>query len=400
MTKPGGSNSGSNSRSKPILSRGSHLRLRRRRWVYRRSIPPELQGRLGRVEITKTLETSDLIEAERLAAALDREVDTLFSIAARDEALDAEALIERICGQFFRQLLAEDRASRRSEQGDVDLVLSEIARDLAGDLQARRYGAIEGEARALLQAEGVEREGERLEALLHELLRTRIVALKKVLSEREGDEDFEPRSGLSVGGVLGVAQAELKESDKHSVSELAKLYIRDRTETKAWKPGRGAHDRTQQVHIFVEFLGAETRLSEVTPERCMELRTHLSEGRAPGTVDKYMRALIALFNFAWKRQRWIPFNPADGLRLPQRNVQEDRHPYSNEDLATLFGKERSGDGAELPRTLQNYLQASPLQHPRSARFLSAAGRPGVTSSNSPVHAQSSGNFNVDARGRD
>jgi integrase len=52
-----------------------------------------------------------------------------------------------------------------------------------------------------------------------------------------------------------------------------------------------------------------------------------------------MRALIALFNFALKRQHWIPFNPADGLRLPQRNVQEDRHPYSNEDLATLFGKD-------------------------------------------------------------
>jgi len=38
-----------------LLPRGSCLKLRGRSWTYRRSIPPELRGVLGRSEITRSL---------------------------------------------------------------------------------------------------------------------------------------------------------------------------------------------------------------------------------------------------------------------------------------------------------------------------------------------------------
>jgi hypothetical protein len=145
------------------------------------------------------LHTSDLRRAERLAVALDGQVDRLFAAAANivsdgegagvvaddGNVVDGQELIERLCDSYLRRLLAEDRASRQSgrERGDVEGGLLYIAEDYAEDYADNRVEIVEDAAQQLLSSERARTlSDEQLRALLGKLLRTRVVAIKAAIA--------------------------------------------------------------------------------------------------------------------------------------------------------------------------------------------------------------------------
>ena len=71
------------------------------------------------------------------------------------------------------------------------------AEALAESLNRRRFEAVRADAAALLEGEGVELSTESLDSLLYELLRTRVVAVKRALAERNTDAKFLPRETLA-----------------------------------------------------------------------------------------------------------------------------------------------------------------------------------------------------------
>lgn len=173
--------------------------------------------------------------------------------------------------------------------------------------------------------------------------------------------------------------------------DLLEQFMRDRA-TKSLSPATRRED--QVLHrVIRELVGADTRIGDVTPERCMEIRdlfTRLPRnyrkhypGRRlldmPGlaardrrplmkrkTANKYIEFLGAVFKFSTKRLKWLAENPAEGLRL---NIDrtEDRHyaSYAKEELAKLFrapifvGCKNGANGAMtrgsiVPRTSVRY----------------------------------------------
>jgi integrase len=295
------------------------------------------------------LRTSDLRRAERLAGALDSHVSRLFSLAAKivrdeggagvvadDSVVTGQELIERLCDAYLRRFLAEDRASRQSGQecGDVEGGLLEVAERYAEDYADNRVETVEDAAQQLLSSERVDLSEEQLRALSGELLRTRVVAVKAAIAERAGDAAFDPRS---VRLQLPSPDAAAPTAASHTVGELADNYVTHQRTTNAWKPGRSANDRAKSVDRFVEWLGAETQLSAVDPERCHGVFEMFAERKlAPTTTNKELRLLRALFNYAIKLE-WMTRNPANDLKVKEPPAREQRDPFNSDDLRRLFG---------------------------------------------------------------
>lgn len=323
-------------------------------WTYRRSIPPDLRDVLGRTEIVRSLHTGDLDRAERLAAALDVEICRIFAIAARiacdepgatgmveddgGDVLRGQEMIEKLCDTYLRRLLAEDRASRQSgeESGDVDGGMSYVVEGYANDYYQQRVEVVEEVAQGLLKAEGADLTGAQLRALLDELLRTRVTALKAAIAERSSDAEFDPRSVQLRPSSISAAPPP-DPAALHTVGELAELYLKHQRETGTWKQGRVTHDRTKAVERFVEWLGADTPLSKVNPEVCQGVFEMFRErGLAPTTQNKELKGLRAFFSYGIALE-WMARNPAKSLKIQEPPAREQRYPFDLDDLRALFG---------------------------------------------------------------
>jgi integrase len=190
-------------------------------------------------------------------------------------------------------------------------------------------------AQALLAAEGIGLSGAQLKQLLNALLQTRAVAIKAVIAERAGDAAFDPRSIQLQRPSSSVAAPDA--ATLHTVGELAEFYVKHQRETKSWKQGRVTDDRAKSVSRFVEWFGADTRLSEVDPERCQGVFEMFRERKlAPTTTNKELRLLRAFLNYGIKLE-WMTRNPAKDLKVKEPPVREQRDPFSAADLRLLFG---------------------------------------------------------------
>ena len=343
-----------NRRSKPrrsLLPSGAHLRLRDRRWTYRRAVPAKLRAVLGLSEIVRGLQTSDLRRAERLADALDVKVSRLFAVAARiagdgqgaegmvegagDDVLRSQELIERLCDSYLRRLLAEDRASRQSgeESGDVEGGLLDVAEAYAEDDECGRVEVVEEAAQALLAAEEIDLPGAQREQFLARLLQTRVVALKAALTERAEDGRYDPRSIQ----LRRTSSATPDTADPHTIGELAKLYVKHQHDSGAWKQGKTRKHRAKRVQQFVDWFGADTPLSEINPLRCQGVfELFKQRSLAPTTQNTELKALNALLNYGVKVE-WLLRNPAKGLKVTEPPAREQRVPFTSADLQQVFG---------------------------------------------------------------
>jgi integrase len=298
------------------------------------------------------LHTSDLRRAERLAVALDGQIGRLFAAAANivgdgggedvvtddSNVVDGQELIERLCDSYLRRLLAEDRVSRQSgrESGDVEGALLDIAEDYAEDYADNRVEIVEDAAQQLLSSEQVDLSDEQLRALLGELLRTRVVAVKASIAERAGDAAFDPRSVQLQRTSASALAPDVAAA--HTVGELAESYVKHQRETEAWKKGRGADDRAKSVQRFVEWFGADTPLSDVDPKACEGVFEMFRERRLVATTtNKELRLLRAFFNYAIKIE-WLTRNPAKELKVKEPSARDQRDPFSSGDLRQLFGE--------------------------------------------------------------
>ena len=113
--------------------------------------------------------------------------------------------------------------------------------------------------------------------------------------------------------------------------------MKHQRETGTWKQGSGGQERTKVVERFVAWLGADTSLSKVNPERCQEVFAVFHERElVPTTQNKELRFLRAFFNYGVKLE-WMTRNPAKGLKVKEPPAREQRVPFTADDLRALFG---------------------------------------------------------------
>jgi hypothetical protein len=313
-------------------------------------VPSKLRAVLGCSEIVRSLQTSDLRRAERLASALDDQVSRLFNVAARvverggvsmsdspGDVLRGQELIERICDTYLRQLLAEDRASRQSgeESGDVEGGLLDVRDSYRDDMLHERVEVVAPAAEALLAEASVELSAEELQRLLKELLQTRTTSITAAIRDRDQDSGLAPRT-LSVQRPSAAVAATPAPAALHTIGELAAIFVQYQRDAGTWKAGATAKQRAARLQRLVEWFGAETPLSEIDPIRCQGVFEHFQQRNlAPTTQNTELKTLNSLFNYGVKVE-WMTRNPAKGLRAKEPPPREQKLPFDSDDLRKIF----------------------------------------------------------------
>ena len=317
-----------------------NLQLRGRRWFYRRSVPVELRERMGCSEITRSLKTESVTEAERTVATLDREVTALIDAARTDNLLDLEKLISDLTGKYLRQLIAQDRSSRRTgefgpraEYEDMQSYYAEQARDMDEDLDRRKFDSVRDEATALLAAEGVSLEGEALEGLLYQLLHTKIRARVQTIKELSGDIKLQADEPLAEPTRTAPA---VSSPPSKPLGEVVQRYIKERVGSGAWTSARAASDRERELKFLITELGEDKMVAEITADDILDARGVLEEGRKTGTVAKIVGNWTALFNWS-EKMGYSTRNPARHLRPKKKAAREQRFPFTHDEIEKLFG---------------------------------------------------------------
>jgi integrase len=305
---------------------------------------------LGCSEIVRSLQTSDLRRAERLASALDDRVSRLFNVAARvvegggnsmsdspADVLRGQELIERLCDTYLRQLLAEDRASRQSgeESGDVDGALLDVRDSYRDDVLHERVEVVAPAAEALLSEAGVELSAEELQRLLKELLQTRATSITAAIRDRDEDAGLAPRT-LSVQRPSAAVAATSEPAALHTIGELAARFVQYQRDSGTWKAGATAKQRAARLQRLVKWFGADTPLSEIDSLRCEGVfELFKQRNLAPTTQNTELKALNSLFNYGVKVE-WMSRNPAKGLRAKEPPPREQKLPLDSDDLRKVF----------------------------------------------------------------
>lgn len=142
--------------------------------------------------------------------------------------------------------------------------------------------------------------------------------------------------------------------------KLSELLSRWKSKRKPSPKAIAAAEKS--VEDFISYIG-DIGIGEITAEDCFEFRDAVEQMPkamsrahralrfadahaiyanrldvvrvAPGTVKKYLGAIQALLGFAFQ-ERFIPANPAAGIKVEGYSKNSDRRPFSKEELKTLF----------------------------------------------------------------
>jgi len=189
---------------------------------------------------------------------------------------------------------------------------------------------------------GKELSGDALDSLLVELLRVRIVALRKIADERQADLSGIPREPLLSERLAVPAAATPPPAPSMKLSELIRKHLADGAAAGTWRP----RTRTLVEHALrelVEIIG-DVPIASITKETVRQYHAALqqlpgrrSEKLLPATVGKRLTHFAAVLNFA-VREDLIAKSPLSGMKLTggKKNASERRKSFSDEDLRAIF----------------------------------------------------------------
>jgi len=336
-----------------------YLQHRRMVWIFRRRVPPHLQGIIGQTEWKESLKTGDLRSAlarrNQLAAQTEMQIAAAEAELARKSSppltpVEAASLANEWLGSWI-QLDAEMRLARGAEWSEgVDLALEVTASEHREALATGDWHDMREEAEKLLRRGGrwyPSGDGS-LRVLAGELLKARVRG-DDLLALRQGGAVVEaPASQPAAAGGSSMAVETL-------IAKFREAQVAERGLTLTQK---------KYGHIFsalTEILGGGRRIAEVTREdgravKSLLQRVPLYAGRrypkltlmdaaeaaardgapvlSPGTVRTYLQNLAAVFNFAVKEQ-WLSQSPVEGL-VPDRMPTVRRRGFQEDELAALF----------------------------------------------------------------
>ncbi len=361
-----------------MARRPEHLQLRGSTWWLRVRVPDELRPILGKLEVRRTLGTSDAAEAKRRVRIERIKVEAVFDDArvalerqraAAGGATAAQVTLteEQVWALATRWFVEQERAgvSRPVEIGDED-VIQNLSEDLA---HVERFDEVSATVREevdkLLAAAGVlPGDGSVEPAWRTKLSR----AVHSAMIERE------KRLLNRVTGGAGVmlnpnfhglsAATELKPVAISTVTlaDLIKRYNAD--PTRAAPSPKTKLKQDAQARLFKDVIGGKTLVSAVGREQARKLldtvkalpsnatkrfpKKKLAEvleiakakELAPmsvTTANSYMSAFVSLLDFA-VAEHIIEKNPATGLRLASDGVKrkDKRLPFTVADLKAIF----------------------------------------------------------------
>lgn len=267
----------------------THLKRRHQTWYVRLAVPPELQKRLGRTEIVRSLRTRDLREANRRKHRVLAELKEFLARAEANATLPPEA------AESFLAAARELRAA--VDRGETTEAEAKVALD----------AVLEDHLVAAGRKHGVDREGDPKVPAEH----LRVIHLaRRVLHKGDVTLLSEARTRYLAEVAKRVRKQTLREKER-ILDEFARWLGRDRDVTEVSKRIAGRY------------------VSDVLTQR----------GHAPKTIKDTLGHLSAFF--AWLEGRVeVEFNPWRGIsrtvRDSTRGTRPKRRPWTDEELRRLL----------------------------------------------------------------
>jgi integrase len=132
---------------------------------------------------------------------------------------------------------------------------------------------------------------------------------------------------VTKGAVLEGRHFQASEAKKHTLTDLIDCY---RREVFPHKRPSTIPDQVRQLHWWQTHLG-HCLLADITPALIVRHRNILTQGRANGTVNRYLAVLSHAFTVAVKEWQWYADSPVRKVSKPKeprgrvRFLADDEH---------------------------------------------------------------------------
>jgi integrase len=361
-----------------MARRPEHLQLRGSTWWLRVRVPDELRPILGKLEIRRTLGTSDAAEAKRRVRIERIKVEAEFDDAraslerqraAAGRASAAQVILteEQVWALATRWFIEQERAgvSRPVEIGDEE-VIQNLSEDL---VHVERFDEVSATVREevdkLLAEAGVlpgdgEVEPEWRKKLSRAVHSAMIEREKRLLNRVAGGTSVHLNPNFH--GLSAATELKPVAISTVTLADLIKRYNAD--PTRAAPSSKTKLKQDAQARLFKDVIGGKTLVSAIGREQARKLldtvkalpsnatkrfpKTKLVEvleiakakelpPMSVTTANSYMSAFVSLLDFA-VAEHVIEKNPATGLRLASDGVKrkDKRLPFSAADLKAIF----------------------------------------------------------------
>lgn len=360
-----------------MARRPPYLQLRGNMWWFRLRVPDRLRPIVGKLEVRRSLKTSNYAEAVKLGRIERMKVDAEFDDAeialsrSRPSVGGKAQLValttEQVWNLATRWFVAQEQAgmSRRIEIGDEETVQN-LSEDLAHVEQFDEVsGTIRDEVDKLLTEAGMPPRDVSIEPEWRAQL-SRAIHGAMIERERRLLNRMTGSAGVTLNpNFHGLsASTELKPVAicTATLADLIKRYNAD--PTRAAPSSKTKLKQDAQARLFKDVIGGKTLVSAIDREQARRLLDTVkvlpsnATKRFPGkkladvleiakakeltpmsvtTANSYMSAFVSLLDFA-AAEHLIEKNPATGLRLASDGVKrkDKRLPFSGADLKAIF----------------------------------------------------------------
>ena len=118
---------------------------------------------------------------------------------------------------------------------------------------------------------------------------------------------------VTEGAVLEGRHFRASEAKKHTLTDVITRY---RREVLPHKRASTIPDQVRQLHWWQTHLG-HYLLADITPALVVKHRNILTQGRANGTVNRYLAVLSHAFTMAVREWQWCEDNPVRKVSKPK-----------------------------------------------------------------------------------
>jgi integrase len=351
------------------------LHRRGNSFVSRIVVPADLQGAIGRQEITRSLRTGDRREAIRRLPLWESHVRTYLSLVRKHHATMTRAQLDALTRRYLERSLDEIEEQLALEWDEVGLEvhqddLIDQARQLSARLARADYAPFLPEAQAVLPGAD--------EVLVRRLARRFMEAKLKVLEAGIRAINGEPLRVESMDHLApNATAAPAVEPDgtrpaSPTLSAVVAQYSESKVATNNWS-ARSAEHYADMYGTIVELLG-DPPIASVTKDDIRRLGLSLTNfpknakkvfpgtsarealARAadspsvaklsPRSVNAYQQAVRSVFRWAHDHDL-IATNPATVLKdvKTRGTARDERHPFTDAEIRAYFDRLRE----DLPR---------------------------------------------------
>lgn len=340
-------------------------------------VPRDLQALLGRVEITRSLRTADLREANRRRLLWEPHIGTLLGVLRKNGRFMTKDQLDALTRQYLIASFDEIEARLALDWTpggleEYSFQLNEKCHDLAGSLAELDLSQTLPVARRLAP-EASETD---LRVLARRVLEAQLTATKAELRVLSGEPLKHPRHR----SVPLETATEAVPKVTPRVSEIASMYAEERIAQGKWSARTAAQGRS--ILQMIALLLGDPPVAEVTKDAIRRLGLeivklpanmskkypglgprqvldHLGDQEVPRlesrSVNKIYQHVRTIFRWAQEHDH-ITQSPATVLRdVEEGRAQDARKVFDDDDIQALFayiaGAPREPYGVWIPRIM-------------------------------------------------